>query len=233
MKKTIFTVFAIVMITGFLITCTLPRANAGSKGSDQAQKNVDSIAELSTPGQLTEIPPSTPKDNVDSVEVSVAQIMEKAEQGDIYAKYDLALMYADGKRVSQNTDKAASLLLEAANRGHLRAQQYLASLYESGRWGFPKDKDKAEYWSQLRGRFPSSTTGIQGQDDGSAKGISFSVFALFTAFIVFALIAVAFIINKQKIKIKAPAKTKTITLDALESQSDSEPGSDITLDDLS
>ena len=62
------------------------------------------------------------------------------------------------------------------------------------------------------------------------------MFALFIAFIVFALFAVAFIINKQKIKTKTPTKAETITLDALESQSDqadSEPGSDITFDDLS
>ena len=215
MKKTIFTIFIISMMTGFLITCTLPLANAESTVSDQAQKSVDR------------------KNNIDSVEVSVAQIIEKAEQGDIYAQYDLALMYADGRRVPQNTDQASSWLLKSANGGHLGAQQYLASLYEAGKLGFPKDKDKAKYWSNLKGRLPSSPTGIQGQDDGSKKGISFSVFALFTAFIVFALFAIAFIINKQKIKTKAPAKTETITLDALESQSDSEPESDITLDDLS
>lgn len=120
MKKTIFTIFVIFIMTGFLITCTLPPANADTKGND-------------------------PKENIDSVEISVAQIIEKAEQGDIYAQYDLALMYADGKRLPQNNEQASSWLLKAANRGHLRAQQYLASLYESGKLGFPKDKDKAEY----------------------------------------------------------------------------------------
>jgi len=212
--------FIISMMIGFLITYTLSRAYAGSNGIDTAQKS---------------------KDNIDSVELSVAQIMEKAEQGDIYAQYNLALMYADGKRVSQNMDQAASWLLKAANQGHLEAQHYLASLYESGRWGFPKDKDKAEYWSNLGGRVPSSTTGNQRQENGSKKGISFSWLAFFAAFIVFALIAVAFIIDKKKIKTIKPTKNEPITLDSLESltdqtespQTDGEPESDITFDDLS
>ena len=182
MKKNIFTFFIISMITGFLITCTLSQASEGSKESDQAKKSVDSIADLSTPAQLadsselekkiqndisihqeSEDPPSIPMDNFDNVELSVAQIIEKAEQGDIYVQYDLALMYADGKGVPQNNDHAASWLLEAANRGHLQSQQYLASLYESGKWGFPKDQDKAAYWSKLSGRLPSSKTGNQRQ----------------------------------------------------------------------
>ena len=252
MKKNIFTVFVISMMTCFLITCTLALADESAKESDQTQKSEDSIAEVSTPGQLTdasepdlklpnditngqksEVPTSSPKDNIDGVELSVAQIIEKAEQGDVYSQYDLALMYFDGKDVPQNMDQATSLLLEAANRGHLRAQQYLASLYESGSLGFPKDKDKAEYWSKLRGRLPSSITENLGQADGSKKGIAFSGFALFAVFIVFALIAIAFIINKKKIKTIEPAKAETMTLDALESQSDSEPESEITLDDLS
>jgi len=231
MKKNIFIFFVLSVMTGFLINCTLPPANAESNENDHGQKIVVCTAELSNPEQLTEIPPSTPKDNIDHVEISIAQIIEKAEQGDIYSQYDLALMYFDGKDVPQNIDKASSWLLEAANRGHLRAQQYVATLYESGKLGFPKDKDKAEYWSSLRGRPASSTTGNQGQVNGSKKGISFSGFTIFAVLIVFALIAVAFVINKKKIKTtEAP---KTVTLDFLESHSDSEPVSDITLDDLS
>ncbi len=176
MKKNIFIFFIISMMTGFLITCTLSLASEVSEDTDQAQaqESVDSIAEQSTPAQLPnaseldqkiqndisnnqepEVPPSIPIDNYDSVELSVAQIIEKAEQGDIYVQYDLALMYADGKGVPQNNDQAAAWLLEAANRGHLQSQQYLASLYESGKLGFSKDKDKAVYWSKLRGRLPS------------------------------------------------------------------------------
>jgi len=221
MKKFIFTIFVISIMTGFLITCTLPRANAGSKGTGQAQKSMDSVAEL-----------STPKSNVDGIELSVAHIIEKAEQGDIYAQYDLALMYAEGSRVSQDMDQAASLLLEAANRGHLKAQRYLASLYENGKWGFSQDMDKAEYWSNLRGRLPSSATGDIGQEDGSKKGLPFSGFALFAAFIIFALIAIAFIINKKIVKTVKPTETETITLDDLESQTD-QAESDISFDDLS
>jgi hypothetical protein len=219
MKKNIFTVFVISLMIGFLITYTLSRAYAESNGSEKAQKSK----------------------NIDSVELSVTQIMEKAEKGDIYAQYNLALMYADGKRVSQNMDQAAALLLKAANQGHLEAQHYLASLYESGKWGFSKDKDKAEYWSNLGGRIPSATTGNQRQEDGSKKGISYFWFACFVVFIFFSLIVIVFIIDKKKIKTIEPTKTETITLDSLESQfdqtespkTDSEPGSDITFNDLS
>jgi hypothetical protein len=219
MKKNIFTVFVISVMTGFLITYTLSRAYAESNGSEKAQKIK----------------------NIDSVELSITQIMEKAEKGDIYAQYNLSLMYADGKFVSQDMNQAASWLQKAANQGHLEAQRYLASLYESGKWGFPHDKDKAEYWSNLGGRIPSSTTENQRQDHGSKKGISYFWFALFAALIVFSLVAIAFIINKKKIKTIEPTKNETITLDSLESQfdqtessqSDSETEPDITFDDLS
>lgn len=253
MKKNIFILFIISMMTGFLITCTLSLANEVSEDTDQAQtqESVDRVAELSMPAQLPEakepdqtikndisnlqepeVPPSIPIDNYDSVELSVAQIIEKAEQGDIYVQYDLAFMYANGKGVPQDNDQAASWILKAANRGHLQSQQHLASLYESGKWGFPKDKDKAAYWSKLRGRLPSSTTGNQDQEDNSKMGVSFSGFTLFAVFIVFALIAIVFIINKKKIKTTEPAKPATITLDFLESQADSESESDIKFDDL-
>jgi hypothetical protein len=219
MKKTIFKVFVISIMTGLLITYTLSRAYAESNGSEKAQKSK----------------------NIDSVELSVSQIMEKAEKGDIYAQYNLALMYAGGKLVSQDMDQATLWLQKAANQGHLEAQRYLASLYESGKWGFPQDKDKAEYWSNLGGRIPSATTGNQRHDEGSRKGISYSWLALFAALIVFSLIAIAFIIDKKKIKTIEPTKNETITLDSLESQfdqtespqADSESEPDITFDDLS
>jgi hypothetical protein len=224
MKKTIFTYFVISLATVSLISCTLCRGYAASNESDKSQKSK----------------------NIDSVELTAAQVIEKAEKGDIYAQYNIALMYAEGKGVSQNMDQAASWLLKAANQGHLEAQHYLASLYESGRWGFRKDKDKAEYWSNLGGRIPSSTTGNQMQDDRSKKGISFFWFTLFVALIVFSLIFIVFIIHKKNIKTVEPAKTETISLDSLEKQFDrteskftespqtvSEPESDITFDDLS
>jgi hypothetical protein len=211
-----------------------------------AEPNINDIKRIAEEGNLdaqTEVPASIPGDNYDGVVLSVNQIIKKAEQGDIYAQYNLALMYADGKGVSQDIDQSASWLLEAANHGHFEAQRYLASLYETGGWGFPRDNDKAEYWKNLRGRLPSSTTGNTRQEDDSKKGTSYSGFALFSAFIIFGLIGLAFIVNKKKIK--TTKQTETIALDFLESnsnqietidpespQSESSSESDITFDDL-
>jgi hypothetical protein len=224
MRKTLFKVFVLSMMTGFIITFNLSLAYAVSDERDKAQKGKNS----------------------DSVEISVAQIMENAKRGDITAQYNLALIYAEGKRITKNMDQAASWLLKAANQGHLEAQHYLASLYESGGWGFPKDRDKSEYWSNLGGRFPSSTTGNQRQVNGSKKGIFFSWIAISIVFIVFSLIALTIIINKKKIKTLEPKQKETVDLGTLESdfdqnqsiisgspQSNSEAESDITFDDLS
>lgn len=77
----------------------------------------------------------------------LALIKEKAENGDIEAQCDLALLYFDmgGKMLRV---KAIDLLVKAADKGSARASFILGQCYEQGR-GVKKNKDKAlEYYSK-------------------------------------------------------------------------------------
>lgn len=56
---------------------------------------------------------------------SMTLLYKKAEENDISAQYQLALMYHYGEGVKQNNQKAVELLKLAAEKGHPRAQELL------------------------------------------------------------------------------------------------------------
>jgi TPR repeat protein len=55
------------------------------------------------------------------------------------AKFNLGCLYFEGIIVEKNHKKAFILFQEAANLGHLEAQQYLKAMTEEG-LGLPTDK---------------------------------------------------------------------------------------------
>lgn len=68
-----------------------------------------------------------------------------AEQGDINAQYEVALMFAKGLGVKKNTNKAIKWYKEAAKQGHPEASFNLGIIYYKGK-GVLQDKTKALKW---------------------------------------------------------------------------------------
>lgn len=71
-----------------------------------------------------------------------------AEQQDARAQTFLAMLYRDGKGVTQNLQTAASWYAKAAAQGDPIAQGQLGSFYAAGR-GVPMDSEQAAYWLRL------------------------------------------------------------------------------------
>jgi TPR repeat protein len=71
-----------------------------------------------------------------------------AEQGDVKAQSNLALMYANGRGVPQDYAAAISWYLKAAEQGDAEAQSNLGLMYANGR-GVPRDYVSALMWFNL------------------------------------------------------------------------------------
>lgn len=69
-----------------------------------------------------------------------------AKAGDGRAIFNLALMYHGGLFVEFNEPMAVSLYQEAASKGVVEAQQFLAMGYQEGWFGLPQDPVQAAYW---------------------------------------------------------------------------------------
>jgi TPR repeat protein len=71
-----------------------------------------------------------------------------AEQGVAEAQYELALMYEEGRGVTQDYKLAAMWYLKAAEQDHARAQIRLGVFLLEGR-GIPKDNIEAYKWISI------------------------------------------------------------------------------------
>ena len=76
---------------------------------------------------------------------SVEGLLEKAEQGDAQAQYDLAVHYANRGAGQLAADEAVHWLRQAAEQGHVEAQSDLGLLYQRG-LGVPQDSAEAAKW---------------------------------------------------------------------------------------
>lgn len=74
-------------------------------------------------------------------------LQKSAKNGNQYAQFDLAVMYANGDCVSKDETKAAEWYEKAAIQGNKFAQFNLGVLHEFGR-GVPKDETIAAEWYQ-------------------------------------------------------------------------------------
>jgi TPR repeat protein len=75
-------------------------------------------------------------------------IMPLSTQGNAVAQYDLGLMYANGRGVSQDDKQAVKWFRLAAAKGVVAAQDSLGLMYANGR-GVPKDYNEAIKWLRL------------------------------------------------------------------------------------
>ncbi|MDD1628712.1 MAG: sel1 repeat family protein, partial [Methylococcaceae bacterium] len=67
----------------------------------------------------------------------------KAEQGDATAQYNLGVMYANGKGMTQDDKQAAFWFRKSADQGYAEAQLILGVMYNEGQGGMSKDYSQA------------------------------------------------------------------------------------------
>ncbi len=77
------------------------------------------------------------------------ELLQKAENGDAEAQFDVAYYYCDGLSIIGTADdevEAWKWYLKAAENGHPRAQYKVGEAYNDARLGQSYDYTKAEYW---------------------------------------------------------------------------------------
>lgn len=138
----------------------LLRAGRGRGGSVSRVKPVEQ-AESDTAADQRALPPGIVSNTLTAAKVGLekglaaykegnfaAVLLEwgnLAEQGDIHAQYNLALLYYNGRGVTKSLELAYQWFKKAAEQGHAKAQLYLAGLFESGE-GTRQDDILAELW---------------------------------------------------------------------------------------
>lgn len=76
-----------------------------------------------------------------------AKIFEPlANQGSGDALFNLGLMYHGGMGVARDERAAVKFYHQAADKGSVLAQEYLAAGYKEGWFGLEKNETKANYW---------------------------------------------------------------------------------------
>lgn len=76
----------------------------------------------------------------------LADIRNRANNGDLESMYILATYYYEGKYVEYDPDKACSWWTKAANKGHVDSQYNLGLLYEGDVSSYYYDEHLAGYW---------------------------------------------------------------------------------------
>lgn len=71
-----------------------------------------------------------------------------AKKGDVDAQFSIGTMYAEGKAVLQNDEKAFEWLSKASKNGNINAQYNLSIMYYNGK-GVSKDFVKAYMWTSI------------------------------------------------------------------------------------
>jgi hypothetical protein len=83
-----------------------------------------------------------------AAQAELGSLLAEGRCVDLDAKFSLGMIYLQGGGVSPDMRVAVTLLMEAAQGGHARAQYAVGSLYASGR-GFVKDRIQAYKWINL------------------------------------------------------------------------------------
>jgi len=80
----------------------------------------------------------------DPTEEDVKNAKYHAENGNVEAQYNLALMYDLGKGLPRNPHEAEKWYKAASNSGHAAAKYYLAKMYSTQNSGIRRDESEAK-----------------------------------------------------------------------------------------
>lgn len=97
------------------------------------------------PCEVTAQPISRPEFDSEPPASSIERLLERAEQGDAEAQYELAVRSASGTISQPSSEQAIRWLRRAAEQGHAQAQADLGRLYHGG-FGVSKDSAEAAVW---------------------------------------------------------------------------------------
>jgi len=103
------------------------------------------------------------------MEMQLAELQVRADQGDMNAQYELAMAYIYGNGVEEDNEKAAALLEAAAEQGHREAAYNLGVCYHYGH-GVEKDL-KTAYQLYLRSGLQGYGKGLNLVGDFYAEGL--------------------------------------------------------------
>lgn len=72
-------------------------------------------------------------------------LVARADAGDAYAQYELALCYFHGKEVPENKCRAINYMVKSAEEGYVSAMQFLSKIYYEGN-DVNKDLEMSFFW---------------------------------------------------------------------------------------
>lgn len=81
-------------------------------------------------------------------ETAHLEFLRAAEQGNVYAQFNLGVLYANGEGVQKNNAKSVYWFFESAKQGYMYAQSNLGTMYANGE-GVSRDYIKAYKWFSL------------------------------------------------------------------------------------
>lgn len=93
----------------------------------------------------TEADPADPAGELPEEEAGPLALREAAASGDVFAQFEVASRYMEGRGVTQNLPKAVEWYSKAAGQDFAPAQYRLGSMFEKG-LGIPKDLQSARSW---------------------------------------------------------------------------------------
>lgn len=73
----------------------------------------------------------------------IQRIVRTAKEGDAMSQYNLGVLYAQGKQMEQNDNKAVYWWRKAANQGNAMAQNNLGIMYMQGKGGLERNDEEA------------------------------------------------------------------------------------------
>lgn len=115
---------------------------AGAEGASETE-----IAQAEPEADPNDISVEHNESKVDLGTMSVQQVIDTAQKGDMYAQLMLGALFEDGTdpAIPQNVAEAAKWYAKAAKQGYPKAQHNLALLYEDGR-GVKQSYTEAAKW---------------------------------------------------------------------------------------
>ena len=102
-------------------------------------------------------------------EEDIHKLLERAEQGDSEAQYQLGKLYYSGENVKKNYRVAFEWYKKAAESGHVLAQRMVAEMLLEGSQEIKKNRKLAFYWMQCAA-MQDDTTALERLGDMYAKG---------------------------------------------------------------
>ncbi|HXY49522.1 MAG TPA: GAF domain-containing protein [Terriglobales bacterium] len=150
-RELILLILAALLIAGVLAYLLVPWAQDAWRAFRHS---------ASPPPPAQSLPASAQATNPAPQPESLDQIRARALAGDPFEQFSLGTRYATGEDVPLDYAVAAHWFLQAAEQGHVLAQDTLGAYYWMGR-GVPKDVNKAYYWSVVAREGDSEASGIR------------------------------------------------------------------------